>query len=123
VRDGDASREAARAAIGPIRFQRAWSTGQAQTLEAAVEAAKAAVETVDLDRRPSSPPGRRPFDLTPREREVVALVSAGLTDGQIAERLFISKKTASVHVANVKAKLGASSRVEMATIALREDLA
>ena len=54
---------------------------------------------------------------------MLALVAAGLSDGDIAESLVISKKTASVHVANIKAKLGASSRVEVATIALRESLA
>ena len=61
--------------------------------------------------------------LSPREREVAALVAAGRTDGEIADELFISKKTASVHVANVKGKLGASSRVEIALIAARLGLA
>jgi DNA-binding NarL/FixJ family response regulator len=51
---------------------------------------------------------------------VLALVASGMSDGEIASSLVISKKTASVHVANIKAKLGASSRVEVATIALRE---
>jgi predicted ATPase/DNA-binding CsgD family transcriptional regulator len=120
--DGTASRAAARAAIGPVRFEQAWTSGQARGLEAAVHSAKVAIDAVDLENQPANR-ARRPFDLTPREREVVALVSAGLTDGEIAERLFISKKTASVHVANVKAKLGASSRVEVATIALRQGLA
>ena len=61
------------------------------------------------------------YDLTPREREVLALVAAGRSDGEIAEALFISKKTVSVHVAIIKGKLGARSRVEIATdaIALR----
>jgi DNA-binding NarL/FixJ family response regulator len=55
--------------------------------------------------------------LSPREQEVIGLVAAGLSDGEIADRLFISKKTASVHVANIKSKLEASSRVEIALIA------
>ncbi len=54
--------------------------------------------------------------LTPREQEVARLVAAGRTDGEIADELFISKKTASVHVANIKAKVGAATRVEMAMI-------
>jgi DNA-binding NarL/FixJ family response regulator len=54
---------------------------------------------------------------------VLALVASGMSDGEIATSLVISKKTASVHVANIKAKLGASSRVEVATIALRESRA
>ena len=53
-----------------------------------------------------------------REREVLQLVAAGQTDGQIAQHLFISKKGASFHVANIKSKLGARSRVEIATDAL-----
>ena len=60
--------------------------------------------------------------LTVREREVLGLLAAGRTDGEIAAELFISKKTASVHVANIKGKLGATSRVEMAVLAARLDL-
>ena len=46
--------------------------------------------------------------------EILALVGTGQTDSQIAESLFISPKTASVHVANIKAKLGVDSRLEIA---------
>lgn len=58
-----------------------------------------------------------PFGLTPREREVLALVARGLTNPQIGERLFIAGKTASVHVSNILAKLGAATRGEAAAIA------
>jgi len=57
--------------------------------------------------------------LSAREREVVGLVAAGRSDGEIADALFISKKTASVHVANIKGKLGAASRVEIAVLAAK----
>jgi DNA-binding CsgD family transcriptional regulator/tetratricopeptide (TPR) repeat protein len=57
--------------------------------------------------------------LTPREREVLALVADGRTNRQIAEALFISAKTASVHVSNILAKLGVASRVEAAAVAHR----
>jgi DNA-binding NarL/FixJ family response regulator len=50
--------------------------------------------------------------LTPREVEVLGHLAAGLTDGEIAELLFISKKTVSVHVSNVLRKLGVANRVE-----------
>ncbi len=53
-------------------------------------------------------------DLTARELEVVGLVAQGLTNGQIASRLFISTKTASVHVSNVLRKAGLTSRRELA---------
>jgi DNA-binding CsgD family transcriptional regulator len=57
--------------------------------------------------------------LTPREAEVLALVAAGRSNRQIAQALFISPKTASVHVSNILAKLGVAGRVEAATIAHR----
>ncbi|MGN6245017.1 MAG: helix-turn-helix domain-containing protein, partial [Motilibacteraceae bacterium] len=57
--------------------------------------------------------------LTPRETEVLALVAQGLSNGQIAERLFITTKTASVHVSNILAKLGVATRVEAAATAHR----
>lgn len=52
--------------------------------------------------------------LTPREREVLALVATGLSNRQIANELFISIKTASVHVSNILAKLQLSSRTQAA---------
>jgi len=60
--------------------------------------------------------------LTPRERDVMTLVAEGLTNRVIGERLFISEKTASVHVSNVLAKLGASGRTEAVAIVARHDL-
>jgi DNA-binding CsgD family transcriptional regulator len=57
--------------------------------------------------------------LTPREAEVLALVAAGRSNRQIAQALFISPKTASVHISNLLAKLGVAGRVEAATIAHR----
>ena len=60
--------------------------------------------------------------LTPREREVLSLVAEGRTNGEVAARLFISTKTASVHVSHILAKLGASSRTEAAAVARRDGL-
>lgn len=55
--------------------------------------------------------------LTPRELDVLRLVAEGCSNGQIGERLFISAKTASVHVSNILAKLAVSSRGEAAAAA------
>ena len=66
-------------------------------------------------------PARR-YGLTPREREVLELLAAGHTNRQIAERLFISEKTASVHVSNILRKLSATSRTEAAGLAFRLNL-
>ncbi|MFI9824489.1 AAA family ATPase [Streptomyces sp. NPDC052013] len=57
--------------------------------------------------------------LTSRERDVLRLVAAGHTNRRIAEALFISPKTASVHVSNILAKLGVSGRGEAAAVAHR----
>ncbi len=60
--------------------------------------------------------------LTPREREVLALVAEGRSNGEIAKLLFISAKTASVHVSNILGKLEAAGRTEAAAIARRRGL-
>ena len=54
-----------------------------------------------------------PAALTPREREVAVLISDGLTNSELARRLYISPKTAAVHVSNILRKLGVSSRTEV----------
>ncbi len=115
---------ATREALGAVRFGMLWARGRSRDVQEALAVAMVAVGAADLQDLPAAPtPARRGrFDLTPREQEVLALVASGMPDGEIARSLVISKKTVSVHVANVKAKLGASSRVEVATIALRESL-
>lgn len=60
-----------------------------------------------------------PFALTVRERDVLERLTAGQTNREIASDLFISEKTASVHVSNIKSKLGANGRAEIAAIAVR----
>jgi len=60
--------------------------------------------------------------LTGREREVLKLIVAGRSNREIGTTLFIAPKTASVHVSNILAKLGASSRTEAAAIAHEEGL-
>ncbi len=57
-------------------------------------------------------------DLTARELQVLDLISEGLSNGQIAERLYISRKTVSVHVSAILRKLGATSRTEAARLHL-----
>jgi DNA-binding CsgD family transcriptional regulator len=57
--------------------------------------------------------------LTTREREVLQLISAGLTNAEIGERLFISAKTAEHHVGRILTKLGVRSRAEAAALAVR----
>jgi DNA-binding NarL/FixJ family response regulator len=73
----------------------------------------------DGDRRTATGSAAR----TPREREVALLIAEGLTNAELAQRLYISPKTAAVHVSNVLAKLGMGSRTEVAAWAIREGLA
>ncbi|MFJ3854628.1 AAA family ATPase [Streptomyces sp. NPDC090085] len=73
---------------------------------------------------PAPPPGppedpAEALGLTSRERDVLRLVAAGSTNRGIAEELFISPKTASVHVSNILAKLGVAGRGEAAALAHR----
>ena len=84
--------------------------------DAAVREKEISFPTQAAERAGTGPRGR--YDLTPREREVLRLVAGGRSDGEIAEALFISKGTASYHVAMIKGKLGARSRVEIATDAI-----
>jgi DNA-binding CsgD family transcriptional regulator len=60
--------------------------------------------------------------LTPREAEVLGLLAQGRTNRQVGKELFISEKTASVHVSNIIAKLGAHSRTEAVAIAAARGL-
>jgi DNA-binding CsgD family transcriptional regulator/tetratricopeptide (TPR) repeat protein len=109
-----------------------------QTAEATVEAGLAREVAVRLGARPlitelnalggpvAAPTGgaRSPGSdsLTPREFEVLGLVAAGRSNREIGEQLFISAKTVSVHVSNILAKLGATSRTEAAALARRRGL-
>ena len=63
------------------------------------------------------------FGLTPREREVLALMVEGLNNPQIAERLVVSRSTAKAHVSNILSKLGVSNRGEAIAMAIQYNLA
>jgi DNA-binding CsgD family transcriptional regulator len=64
-----------------------------------------------------------PFGLTPRERQVLALIAEGATNRQIGAALYMAEKTASVHVSRILAKLGVRSRTQAAAVAHRQHLA
>ena len=125
---------------GNDRQSAAAAVREAYAIAAGLEARPLAAEAADLASRarlrlvqaapddeqagPAGPDGSARdelarFGLTEREREVLALLAGGRTNPEIARALFISTKTASVHVSNIMAKLGVSRRVEAATIAHR----
>ena len=68
---------------------------------------------------------RRPsgdFGLTRREREILGLLCQRLTDGEIAERLFLGRRTITTHVRNILGKLDVANRREAAALAARHEL-
>jgi NarL family two-component system response regulator LiaR len=79
------------------------------------EAAQSLVETTNLPPAPG-------LDLTEREREVLALLIEGLSNTQIAGKLSVSSSTIKSHVSNILSKLGAASRTEAVTLALRNHI-
>ena len=81
--------------------------------DAASDAASPSSGPADGARVPST------HGLSAREIEVLRLVAAGRSNGEIAERLFITRKTAGVHVTHILNKLGVSNRVEAAMAAAR----
>ncbi|WP_406052706.1 AAA family ATPase [Streptomyces virginiae] len=89
----------------------------------ALLAQRARLPLTDADHAVAPPaPETDPIEalgLTSRERDVLRLVAAGSTNRKIAEALFISPKTASVHVSNILAKLGVAGRGEAAALAHR----
>ena len=113
-------------AVGPLAAAR----GSAERMEAAplVDAVDALARRarIRLDEVPEpapEPPEALPLGLTPREHEVLLLVAEGRTNREIGERLYMSEKTASVHVSRILAKLDVGGRVEAAAVAHRLGIA
>ena len=114
------------AAALPLRAAAATAAQTGAALIGEDVAALARRGRIDL-REPETPatddsPAAR-LGLTPRELEVLLLVAEGRTNRAIGEELFMSEKTASVHVSRILAKLGVSGRVEAAAVAHRLGLA
>jgi len=120
ARLADLDRQRLRAAMGDEAFEAAYAAGRtldlARVLTSATDTA-ASDEAVPAAR--PSPDLLARFGLTAREREVLSLLAAGRSNPEIGQALFISTKTASVHVSNILAKLGVSGRMEAAAVAHR----
>jgi DNA-binding NarL/FixJ family response regulator len=108
----------ARLALSPDAFTAAWQAGQAATLHEAiftVVGQDPAASSVATQSGPETTAAQL-ATLTRREHQVLALVSAGHTDRQIGELLYISPKTVTRHVSNVLRKLGVPSRTAAAML-------
>jgi DNA-binding CsgD family transcriptional regulator len=101
-----------------------WTAGRSLSVAAAVAEALAIDLLTSADMSDGSVPLTRiqAYRLSPREQEILGLLCERWTDPEIAERLFITRRTASTHVANLFAKLGVSSRRAAAALAVREGL-
>jgi len=111
--------EHARAGLGETAFAEAWAGGGALTLSEAVN------EALNVPREiqePAGAPAGAQQLLTSRELEVLQLLVAGRTNPEIADALFISRRTVTTHVTNIFAKLGVSNRVEATTTAQQRGL-
>jgi len=89
--------------------------------EAAITAATATRILAEF-KRADRPPRANPDELTDRESQVLGLVTQGLRNKQIGQRLGISQNTVKYHLANILSKLHAQSRTELAARAAREGL-
>jgi predicted ATPase/DNA-binding NarL/FixJ family response regulator len=113
------AREMAHAALDEATFAVAWDAGRALTLSDAVtEALRVPHDMPSRD----DPLSKEPHTLTSREHEVLRLLAAGWSNPEIAEALFISRRTVTTHVTNLFAKLGVGNRVEAVTAAQRQGL-
>jgi non-specific serine/threonine protein kinase len=99
----------ARATLGEVPFTTHLARAQAMPTAAAV--ASALEEPAPAT---DSPAGAPPARLTPREREVAALVAGGLSNREIAAQMVISVRTAETHVQHIMVKLGFTARTQIA---------
>ena len=108
--------------VGPPELVRAIRTvhGGEALLHPAVAAR--VLEEVAAPAPAPAPPRAEP-GLTPREREVLALVARGLANKRIAQELGIAEKTVKIHVSRILHKLGVADRTQAALYAVREGLA
>jgi non-specific serine/threonine protein kinase len=112
--------DAARAMLGEAAWEEAFAQGRTMSAEEAAEFAL----SEEVVPTPESPPAGRETDdpLTRREREVAALVARGFSNREIASELHLSGRTIENHIANIKRKLGRSSRTEIAAWATQQRL-
>jgi non-specific serine/threonine protein kinase len=120
------SRTSTRSRLGEAAWEEALSEGRSMGLKEAIEYALSEEEEPSATTpTPGQPPvtSESPAGLTSREVEVLGLVATGMTNAQVAERLFLSPRTVQRHLNSVYHKLGVSSRTAATRFALEHGLA
>jgi DNA-binding CsgD family transcriptional regulator len=120
---------AARSRLGEAAWGEVLAQGRAMTLEEAIEYAISKEES-STTAAPSSTTGQpsppfapeRPGGLTSREVEVLGLVATGMTNAQVAQRLFLSPRTVETHLTSIYHKVGVTSRSAATRFALEHGL-
>jgi DNA-binding CsgD family transcriptional regulator len=102
-----------RASLGQEAFEDLWREGEGRPLDDAVA-------VLTRGRGPRNRPQAGWASLTPTELDVARLVSQGLSNPEIASRLYVSRSTVKAHLAHIYAKVGLANRTELATLASRE---
>lgn len=122
----DATLETVRAALSEAEFAAQWEAGEKMSIDQMI--AEAPFPAEDAPSPPVAAPATvpaepaDPFGITPREREVLALLVEGRSDREIAGELFISHRTVMRHVSSILDKLDAPTRTAAATAAIRHGL-
>lgn len=115
----DWAAELIKAVLGEETFLTAWAAGHTDPATVVSEASgRPGVAVLAIGARAEN----RGVELSPREREVLRLLVAGLSDKEIGEALGLSRRTAAYHVAAIRVKLDAPSRTAAAAIAVRDGL-
>jgi non-specific serine/threonine protein kinase len=108
---------AAHARLDEEEFEAAWAEGRMMTSEQAIQYALEQVAAPKQAAAEANPAG-----LSAREAEVLRLVAGGLTNAEVAEKLFLSSRTVDWHLGSIYRKLGSHSRTEAARFAAEHDL-
>lgn len=122
VSSSEKALDTVRAKLDEARLVTALEAGRTLPLKQIVEEALDVLKNISKQPEPVATSSRNGNTLSDREREVLMLVSEGLSDKRIAQRLFITERTARFHVTSVRTKLRANTRAQAVAIAARRNL-
>lgn len=122
VSSSEKALDTVRAKLDEASLMTALEAGRTLPLEQIVEEALDVLEDISEQPDPVTMPSRNGNTLSGREREVLMLVSEGFSDKRIAQRLFITERTARFHVTSLRTKLRANTRAQAVAIAARRSL-